>query len=156
MSVIADERSGIMTAINTATSLTSVPWDGDPLAFNLSPPAVAVQWMSGIDAPTEEHNSGGAYLQNEHFLVLISTGDTTREVDGEDVPLYAADKAFDLMEDISGALNELSVTINSVANAGVCRPYRNPQFGGNTKECLPGHAGQALYLMAFRVERMVE
>jgi hypothetical protein len=133
-----------MTAINTATKLTSVPWDSDPLAFAPTPPGIGVNWDSGIDEITEEISSAGAFAQTEYFMILIATQDATT---------YAGEQAFDIMEDISDALNETSITIGSVANAGVCRPHlRN----GVTKQCVAGHGGHALYLMFFKVERVVE
>lgn len=148
MSVISDMRTGIMALIDAETGWTSIPWDGDPLAFKPDDREIGVQWMSGVDSETEEISSEGVFPQVEHFLVLVPTQDSSAR--------WASDQAFELMEAISSALNESPIAVSGQSNAAVCRPYRNPDMNGNTKQCLPGHGGKALYLMAFKVERFVE
>jgi hypothetical protein len=152
MSVIGDMRDSMMALINAATGKTSVKWDGDPLAFDAAPPAIGVQWMDGIDSEALEISINGAYEQQEYFVVLIAARD---DFTGQ-TPSYAGDQAFTIMQQISGALNESAITIGGVIDAGRSRPYRNPEWGGKSKQFVVGHAGQALFLMAFSVERVTQ
>lgn len=132
---LADIRDGIMDAIDTAASVTSVTWEGDPVAF---PGGVALQWMGRVDGETEEIG-GGVYPYRDHWWVLIATTD-------DETAGSAQTQALSIMDSIGSALNE------TVVEDVVCRPLMMPEFGDRTRSFVKGHAGQALHVMGLYTE----
>lgn len=153
MSDISDIRTGIMGKLTAASADYALDvvvdrWAGEEKAINMKAvPAFLVQWAGrGIG---ESMEIGAATYMSDPVFVVVVVADDVKDGD------YGDDICAELLELGASALNEQSVSIGGVADAGIIRPYRG-QFEDQLTESLRKvHAGRYIYAQAWQVERLV-